>query len=293
MRHIPSLRLVSLRFVSLRLVAIAIVLLGTPSLHAADVAGSTVDRVSKQVTTYLTNLADLLCRESVLQEKLTPNGHVDTFERSNYEYFILIDGDKDNLQLTESRVETSKTPRRPLPLLVTNGFSSLLLIFHPYYRDSFRFDAGAPEVIEGQSLVPIHFRQISNNRAPAALAVRGRQYTLELTGTAWADARTGQVFRMDASLANDMTDIGLRSLHVQVNYAPTSRGPSQPDLVLPTLAVVDVESRHQHWRNTHTFNSYKTFTATAEQDPNVTVHTPASEDKAGQAAPASTTPSKP
>ena len=43
-------------------------------------------------------------------------------------------------------------------------------------------------------------------------------------------------------------------------------------LTLPALAVVDVATPRQHWRNTHTFNNYRGFSIDAEQDPNVKVH---------------------
>jgi hypothetical protein len=50
-------------------------------------------------------------------------------------------------------------------------------------------------------------------------------------------------------------------------------------MILPAEAVVDVTTPRQHWRNTHTFDGYKTFSTEAEQDPNVKVHA----DKPGTA----------
>jgi hypothetical protein len=235
-------------------------------------AQSAEDRAGKQVTAYLAKLADLHCTESVVQEKFAHNGHVESSERAKYDYLIMIDGNGDGLQLNESRIESTSTHHKPLPMLVTNGFSTVLLVFHPYYRDSFQFDAGAEEMVGGRPAIPIHFTHISGRRTPAALALRGREYPLELKGTAWLDKQSGDVVKMDASLQRDMSDVGLKSLSVHVEYKPSILGKNSATMTLPSLAVVDVTTPRQHWRNTHVFDAYKSFSTEAEQDPNVKLH---------------------
>lgn len=246
------------------------------ALWAAFAAGekpapNPADLAQRQVTAYLAKLADLHCTESVTQEKLAPNGHVEASERAKYDYLIMIDGNGDDLQLNESRIESSASKRKPLPMLVTNGFSTILLVFHPYYRDSFRFTAGADEMIDGRPAVPIHFTHIKGRRSPAALALRGREYPLELEGTAWLDKKSGEVVKMDAGLQHDMHDVGLRSLSIHVVYKPTSVGKNAAQIDLPAMAIVDVTTPRQHWRNTHVFDAYKSFSTDAEPDSNVKV----------------------
>lgn len=231
--------------------------------QAADLAG-------RNVTNYLTELADLHCTESVVQEKLTGNGHVEAKEQAKYDYLIMIDGNEDGLHYNESRLETSTAHHKQLPMLVTNGFSTILLIFHPYYRNSFKFESGAVTEVNGEPAVPVHFSAIAGQHMPAALALRGRIFPLELKGTAWLNKQSGEVMKMDASLQNDMSDVGLRSMTIHVEYKRIALS-KRPSMNLPTLAVVDVATDRQHWRNTHVFDAYKSFTAEAEQDPNVKV----------------------
>jgi hypothetical protein len=249
-------------------------LLAIPAAFAggqASPASSPVELAQRQVTAYVAKLADLHCNESVNQEKLAANGHVEASERAKYDYLIMMDGNGDDFQLNESRIESSASKHKPLPMLVTNGFSTALLVFHPYYRDGFRFDAGAEELVDGSPAVPVHFSHIRGRPTPAALALRGREYPLELEGTAWIDKKSGEVVRMDASLMNDMSDIGLRSLSIHVEYKKAALGKNSPDMTLPALAIVDVTTPRQHWRNTHVFDGYKSFSAEAEQDPNVKI----------------------
>jgi hypothetical protein len=232
-----------------------------------------VDMAQRKITEYLNSLADLHCTESVTQEKITPNGHAAQTERAKYDYLIMMNGDGDDFQLNETRVSSNKSAPKPSPasMLVSNGVPTVLLVFHPYYRNSFKFDAGAEEMVDGKALIPIHFEHIAGRRSPAALALRGREYPLELKGTAWLDKQAGEVVKIDADLERDMSDIGLRSLHVHVEYKPEKVGNAVSTTDLPALAVVDVTTPRQHWRNTHVFDSYKSFSIDVEQDPNVKV----------------------
>jgi len=104
------------------------------------------------------------------------------------------------------------------------------------------------------------------------LALRGREYPLDLEGTAWLDESSQQVVRMEAALQHDMNDVGLRALSIHVDYAPTALAGHDVPLNLPSVAVVDVTTPRQHWRNTHTFNRYRGFSTEVEQDPNVKIH---------------------
>jgi hypothetical protein len=229
------------------------------------------DQAQQQVVSYLAKLADLHCTESVVQEKLSGNGHVTATEKSKFDYLIMMQGDGDGFQLIESRIEASNAQHKPLPMLVTNGFSSLLLIFHPYYRDSFQFESGGDDLIDGRPATKVNFTHITGKRTLAALALRGREYPLEFRGTAWLDKQSGEVVRIDAGLLHEMGDVGLRTLAIHVEYKPTRMGINAEKMTLPALAVVDVETPKQHWRNTHVFSAYKSFSAEAEQDPNVKV----------------------
>lgn len=228
-----------------------------------------VDRAQKQVVAYVGKLADLHCTEDVLQEKLRLNGHTELSSKSEYDYFLLMQGSSYDFQLSESRLEVGTQKPARLPLLLTNGFSTLLLVFHPYYRNAFEFSPGPEESLDGRSVVPVHFSHIQGARTPAALALRGREFPLELEGTAWLDASSGQVVRMEAGLEHEMTDVGMKSLKIEVDYMPS---PSPSDhFMVPAKAVVDLQTPKQRWRNTHTFKNYKAFSAEATQDPAVKV----------------------
>jgi hypothetical protein len=242
--------------------------LEAPRAQAAAPA-SQVDQVQRQVVDFVSKLADLHCTEDVLQEKLRPNGGAEVSARSQFDYFLYIQGNSYDFQLSESRLEIGNPKQKKEPLLLTNGFSTLLLVFHPYYRNGFEFTVGPKEALDARPVIPVHFAHIAGTRTPVAMAMRGREFPLDLKGTAWVDASTGQVIRMEASLAHDLSDVGLRALTVRVDYTPSLRVSDK--FMLPSRAVVDLETPRQHWRNTHIFHNYKLFSTDATQDPDVKV----------------------
>ena len=64
------------------------------------------------MTAYLAKLADLHCTESVTQEKLADNGHVEATERAKYDYLIMMNGNGDDFQLNESRIAVRRRPQK-------------------------------------------------------------------------------------------------------------------------------------------------------------------------------------
>jgi hypothetical protein len=227
-----------------------------------------LERTSKQVSSFLDLFSETNCTERVLQEKLSENGRVIEKEASTFDYLAILTTSGGEMNLVESRIvpEDAK-PQKKLrtPLLVSNGFSMLFLVFHPYYLGSFQFTREGQEAVEGRILAKIHFQHIPGMRSPAALAVRGREYPLDLSGTAWVDPATGVITKLTAGVDASMEDVGLRSLHAEVRFAAVTFHDSSGSFWLPAQATVDVETRHQHWRNTHQFSGYRRFSVDTKQ----------------------------
>ena len=114
-----------------------------PSPSAADSQlDALIQRTSKQVSSFLDLFSETNCTERVVQEKVGDNGKVIEKQESTFDYLVILSTDGGDLSLTESRIvpadaKQNKKPRDPL--LISNGFSMLFLVFHPYYIDSFQF----------------------------------------------------------------------------------------------------------------------------------------------------------
>ena len=224
-------------------------------------------RVSTQVTGFLDQFSEVKCTERVEQEKFGKDGKVELREQSTFDYLVILTNDGGELSLNESRlaVHDGKRDKKNTPLLVSNGFATLFLIFHPYYMNSFKFMLAGEAVVDGRPLTKIGFQHIAGMRSPAALALRGRDYPLELFGMAWIDPKTGVISRLEAGVENTLEDVGLRSLRSEVEFAPSPFKDMKQPYWFPVVASVEVETPRQHWRNTHRFTDYKQFSVSTEE----------------------------
>ena len=220
------------------------------------------------MSSFIERMSDVKCTEQVTQQKLNNGGHVEYAENTTYDYLLMLQANGDDFQLNESRLEEKNKPehkKKNLPLLLTNGFSTLFLVFHPYYKSSFRFASEGTEMVDNQEMLKVHFTHIPGTRTVAALSVRGREYPLDLDGTAWIDPQTGLIWRIQAQLENSMQDVGLRALNAQVDYSTVNLPGAKSAFLFPAVTTVDVQSLRQHWHNVHKFSGYMQFTVEAEQ----------------------------
>ena len=221
-------------------------------------------RAARHAELFVAQFSDVKCNERVQQVKFGKGGKIESTEESLFDYLLMLDASGGGIRLEESRlVSEEKSRGRKASLLVTNGFSTLLLIFHPAYQSSFVFDSLEEERLDGAPLLRVHFRHLPGTKSPAVLLVRGREFPLDLEGTAWLDAGSGAVVRMKAGLASSLEDIGLRTFGSEVDYAQVNFASEKNPYWLPRTAVIEVETPRQHWRNTHRFTDYKLFSVSA------------------------------
>lgn len=225
-----------------------------------------LDRASSNVSTFLDTISEVNCTEHLTQEKIADNGKTIEKHESAFDYLVLLSNTGGELSLVESRVAAgSNKDADKAPLLVSNGFSMMLLVFHPYYSSAFQFSLANGDTDSEDGLVEVHFLHIPGARSPAALALRGREYPLEISGTAWIDPRTGVIEKIAARIGTEMEDVGLRAMNCEIEYAPVSFQTAPGTYWLPAHAIVEVHSRHQHWRNTHVFSAYKRFSVNTKE----------------------------
>jgi hypothetical protein len=224
-------------------------------------------RTSKQVEGFLDQFSEVKCSEHVEQDKLNKDGKVKLKEESTYDYLVILTNPGGELTLDESRLEVkqAKADKKNRAMLVSNGFATLFLIFHPYYSGGFQFTALEDEVVDGKRLKKVAFRHVHGSRTPAALSLRGKEYPLELSGTAVIDPQTGVIAHIEAGIENTMEDVGLNLLHSEVQYAPVPFKGVKETYWFPVEASVEVETPRQHWRNVHRFSDYKQFSVSTEE----------------------------
>ena len=241
-----------------------------PTSSAADApvasappAMEALARARKMVETFFQTSSNVVCTENVTQSLVGKNGKPEYRENSVFDFHLQAGTNSGALKLVEDRV-TLKAPFRDASrtLLITNGFTSMLLIVDPAYEASYTFSPAGSESVDGSTLLKFDFKAVPGASSPMALRLQGRSYAVPLSGTIWIDPQSGAVAKIIAATDSSMSDLGLQGMRSEIHYANVQFHDPEESYWMPVTAIIDVETPHQHWRNVHRFTGYKRFKAT-------------------------------
>lgn len=253
-----------------RALALCAALAVTPLLPAAETIAPVrtegdlqlpvlLEHVGQQVEKFWTYFSSVTCTEEMTQSKIGEKGKVLFEQRESFDYLIILQASGTDLAVDESRVEkTHKVSKGKASLLETNGFSILTLIFHPLYQSRYEFRRLPDDSASGRPLIRVAFEQVVSDHPLSVLLLREREYPLLWRGTAFIDPANFEVVRIQAGLGTSLAETGLLRLDADVSYSDV-RFNQTAHFWLPSRAVIEAETRRQHWRNTHLFSNYRRF----------------------------------
>lgn len=220
-------------------------------------------RARKSVEKFFEQSSNVVCTENVTQAVVGKNGKANYREDSVFDYQLQANTNSGSLKLVETR-DTRKAAFRDSArtLLITNGFTGMLLIVHPLYETSYTFEPAGEESADGVTFVKINFKAVPGAISPAALQLRGQNYPIPLSGTIWIEPQSGAVAKLVASMDSSLSDLGLQGMRSEIHYSTVHFHDPEESYWMPVSAIIDVETPRQHWRNIHRFTGYKRFRAT-------------------------------
>lgn len=216
-----------------------------------------------RVEQFVQQFSDMRYEEDVLQQKLKNNGGVEYKRETVFDSLLRTRFEDGHLRVDEQRlVQKSPAHVDQRPLLSTAGFSTLAMIFHPYYESSFHFTRAEDESLQGKMLARVHFEHIQGTPSPILYQMIGAEKPLELTGAAWIDPASGEIYRIEMTANSAASDMGVKTIRAELTYGPVAIQDEKQPQWLPVSATIDLETPHQHWRNIHHFTDYRKYRVT-------------------------------
>lgn len=220
------------------------------------------------VQDFAERLNSIRYEEEIVQEKLKNDGKVQYQQQTLFDSLVLLRFNNGEINVEESRLVEKRPPRAELrPLVQSSGFSTLAMIFHPYYESSFQFARLEDDAINGKRLARVSFEYVPGQRSPTLYQMPSGNKPLSLSGTAWIDPDSGEIYRIVADVGSTLEDLGLKVLHTELEYAPVTFVGDPQVRWLPVGATIDLETPHQHWRNIHHFSNYRRYAVDVKIEP--------------------------
>jgi tetratricopeptide (TPR) repeat protein len=228
-----------------------------PYDHVLEMAGEGVKQLVESISQFAAT-------EDMLHEQLDPTGNPLTKVTRKYDYAASITEEIPGyLGVEEYRNDRYGIPDLP-DRIVTTGFVSLALIFHPHMQPNYTITCEGLGDWHGQATWLMHFRERDDKPSNLAdLVVGGQRFPIKLKGRAWITADKFQVVRIESELSSPVPVLAVR--HSIAEYGPVHFHKKNVDLWLPQSVDVYFEmNKHRYYRR-HSFDHYMLFATNAEE----------------------------
>jgi tetratricopeptide (TPR) repeat protein len=224
------------------------------------------DEVAKRVRNFVDGVNRISATEALDHEVVDRFGLTTKRETRNFTYVESLQEVKPGMY----RVEEYRNGTMGLDVfperLASLGLGSLVMIFHPAYRDEYEVTCEGLSRWHGALAWQLHFRQRADK------PVRLREYTLAkqvfpvaLRGRAWIATNSYQVVSLETDIVAPIPQIRLKAEHISIDYAPVKFRKGSEELWLPQSAELffDLGGRRIHRR--HHFTNYLLFSVDENQ----------------------------
>lgn len=222
------------------------------------------------------SISQFAATEDMLHEQLDPAGTPLTKVNRKYDYAASItEAIPGYLQIDEYRNDRYGIPDLP-DRIVTTGFISLALIFHPSMRENYEITCEGLGDWHGHATWLMHFRQRDDKPSRLAdLVVGGNTYPINLKGRAWITADSFQIVRIESELSKSLPVLAVQ--HQIAEYGPVHFQKKNIDLWLPQNVDLFFElNKHRYYRR-QTFDHFMLFATNAEEKQQVPKKMPAAD----------------
>ena len=220
--------------------------------------------VGENVAAYFRNFPNTGSLEQIHQEELRGKGKVAQTQDQEFRYLCLTPAEAWGPGFREYRTDLSGTERSPQGLtdgfMLTSGFASASLIFHPAYQPEATFRYLGHQKVNGRDTFVIAFAQRpAKARVYAAFKLGQTSTTILSQGLAWVDSGSHQIIRLRTDLLKPLPEIKLERETPEIDFGEVHFKGMAEGFWLPRQVTVTVGWNGKHLRNEHQYSEFKLF----------------------------------
>lgn len=217
--------------------------------------------VGKNVSDLFANIPNICSVEKVHQEILKRDGKAASAQEHKYRYLLLTPNQRWGPTIDEYRADSQGqvTPQMEPSdtYMLTSGFVSAPLIFHPAYQRGSSFRLLGRQKIKGRDTFVIAYAQEPAKTRFSGRFMMGSEGTTTYTqGIAWIDAESYQITRISTDLLTPLPQVKLLKETTEINFNEVHF--KRPPLAfwLPDVVTVTLDWNGKILRNQHAYSDF-------------------------------------
>lgn len=220
--------------------------------------------VGKNVAEFFRNFQSTISSEKIHQEKLSHNGQAEESMDQTFDYLCLTPAEKWGLGFTEDRANSDGTHASPHGLergfMLTSGFASASIVFHPVYQQDAAFRYLGQETIDGRNTFVIAYAQRpARARCTGTFKTSQGSAVMFSQGLAWVDAKNYQIVHLQAHLLAPLPEVKLEKLSTEIDFQEVRFKDAPGTFWLPREVKVGVDWNGKRLCNLHRYSDFKHF----------------------------------
>ena len=231
---------------------------------------SILNSVGTTVAQFFANFPNTSSVEQIHQEKLRRKDKVGTTLDQKFRYLCFAPAETYGPRFEEYRSDPAGSQAAPLGLgdgyMLTAGFASASLIFHPLYQSQSEFRYLGRQSVNGRDAYVIAFAQ-----QPAKARLNGSFNSGSMSmptfsqGLAWIDPQSYEVIRLRTDLLKTLPEVNLETETTDITYGEVHFRDLPMGFWLPQEVTVFVDWNGRHLRNEHRYSDFKVLNVAATE----------------------------
>lgn len=208
--------------------------------------------------------------ELIRQEKLGGKGKVYESQAQQFRYLCIVPHRGGRPIFDEYRADREGTPAVPGSVaegfMLTRGFTTSALVFHPDYRSESNFRYLGRESVDGRPEYVVAFAQIPSKSHLGGIFRAGESSVQTFSqGLAWIDAASYHITRLHTELLRSLPEMKLESESTDVRFDQVRFKSVSQAFWLPQQVTVEINWDRKELRNTHQYSDFQLFEVNTTQ----------------------------